>query len=249
MLRILLECSGLIYSCLHFQAHVVAAFEQSLASMTSRLQSLTMTAEHKASRSASCNTVAHFNRFLYVIQENELQDLRHFVEQMRKSGVDAGTVAKSDMQSNHPLMSRQLSSDSVSSVTSQATNLSSVLSVSPNQPPGSCSPSPSPSLKKKSWLRNSFSKAFSRSKRPQGSSRQGTGSDSEDSSGPIRGNGSTWLAPSSPMLAGHHPHHHTDMADDVDRSIAIPETVHEEKTQGKVYGINWHPKHFLLHIN
>lgn len=135
------------------------------------------------------------------------------------------------MQSSHPLMSRQLSSDSVSSVTSQATNLSSVSSISPNQPPGSCSPSPSPSLKKKSWLRNSFSKAFSRSKRPQGGSRQGTGSDSEESSGPVRGNGSTWSAPSSPMLASHHPHHHTDMADDVDRSIAIPETVQDLKKQ------------------
>jgi hypothetical protein len=32
------------------KAHVVAAFEQSLASMTSRLQSLTMTAEQKVSK-------------------------------------------------------------------------------------------------------------------------------------------------------------------------------------------------------
>ena len=36
-----------LIGCIVFQAHVVAAFEQSLASMTSRLQSLTMTAEMK----------------------------------------------------------------------------------------------------------------------------------------------------------------------------------------------------------
>ncbi|XP_046655856.1 neuron navigator 2-like isoform X5 [Daphnia pulicaria] len=195
-------------------AHVVAAFEQSLASMTSRLQSLTMTAEHK---------------------ENEVQDLRQFIDQLRKQGFDAGSLGKMDSHSNHATISRQLSSDSVSSVTSQTTNMSSVSSLSPSQPNGSCSPSPSPSLKKKSWLRNSFSKAFSRSKRPQGGGpRQGTGSDSEDSSGPVRGMGSTWSAPSSPMLASHHPHPHSqmDVTDgDADRSVAVPETVQELKKQ------------------
>lgn len=161
-----------------------------------------------------------------------MQDLRHFVEQIRKSGSDCRIEGKTEVQSGHQPMSRQLSSDSVSSVTSQVTNLSSVSSLSPSQPVGSVSPSPSPSLKKKSWLRNSFSKAFSRSKRPQGGSRQGTGSDSEDSSGPVRGSGSTWSAPSSPMLASHHPHHHTDMADEVDRSIPVPpETVQDLKKQ------------------
>ena len=149
---------------------------------------------------------------------------------MRKQGVDPSSIVRSESQPNHPSMSRQLSSDSVSSVTSQATNLSSISS----QLPGSCSPSPSPSMKKKSWLRNSFSKAFSRSsKRPQGSSRQGTGSDSEDSSGPVHGNGSTWSAPSSPMLASHHPHHQhqADMPDEVDRSVPVPETVQDLKKQ------------------
>ncbi|XP_032794996.2 neuron navigator 2 isoform X2 [Daphnia magna] len=195
-------------------AHVVAAFEQSLASMTSRLQSLTMTAEHK---------------------ENELQDLRQFIDQLRKQGVQTGSLEKIDSQANQSSMSRQLSSDSVSSVTSQTTNMSSVSSLSPSQPNGSCSPSPSPSLKKKSWLRNSFSKAFSRSKRPQGGGlRQGTGSDSEDSSGPVRGIASTWSAPSSPMLASHHPHpqHSIDVPDgEADRSIPVPETVQDLKKQ------------------
>lgn len=169
------------------------------------------------------------------LQENEVQDLRQFIDQLRKQGFDAGSLGKMDSHSNHATISRQLSSDSVSSVTSQTTNMSSVSSLSPSQPNGSCSPSPSPSLKKKSWLRNSFSKAFSRSKRPQGGGpRQGTGSDSEDSSGPVRGMGSTWSAPSSPMLASHHPHPHSqmDVTDgDADRSVAVPETVQELKKQ------------------
>ena len=154
---------------------------------------------------------------------------------MRKASNDS---AGKDNSNPSVQISRQLSSDSVSSVTSQATHFSSVSSVSPpQQPAGSCSPSPSPSLKKKSWLRNSFSKAFSRSKRSQGGSRQGTGSDSEDSSGPVRGSVSTWSAPSSPMLASHHPHHPADLSmDDIDRSLsaavaATPESIQDLKKQ------------------
>lgn len=210
-------------ACIHriacFQAHVVAAFEQSLASMTSRLQSLTMTAERK---------------------ENELQELRQIMDQMRKQGVQIGSSPSRPEAQETPssTMTRQLSSDSVSSLVSQATNASSVSS--PPQPLPPCSPSPS--LKKKSWLRNSFSKAFSRSKRPPDSLRQSAGSDSEDSSGPSGGGGgvSTWSAPSSPMLGSHHHRHlHSalqsdDLADQMGASSAAsasPETLQELKKQ------------------
>ena len=181
---------------------MVAAFEQSLASMTSRLQSLTITAEKK---------------------ENELQELRQIIQQMRRQQQDA-SPSKHDV---HPTMTRQLSSDSVSSM---ATNASSA-----QQPLPPCSPSPS--LKKKSWLRNSFSKAFSRSKRPPGSLRQSAGSDSEDSSGPSCSGVSTWSAPSSPMLSSHHNHHQqlhqqleSALQSEVD-SAAGPETILELKKQ------------------
>jgi hypothetical protein len=134
---------------------------------------------------------------------------------------------------------RQLSTDSVSSLASQLTNLSSTSSSSPQAAnggagsaqmaiPSASSPSPSPSLKKKSWLRNSFSKAFSRSKRGQSSSRGG--SDTEDS-GPV----STWSAPSSPLLASHHPHHpsiHSQSThSSLDESASTPEMVDELKKQ------------------
>lgn len=144
------------------------------------------------------------------------------------------------MEPNHPTLARHHSSDSVSSMASQATNTSSLsVATSPPQPlpPCSPSPSPSPSLKKKSWLRSSFSKAFSRSKRPLGSMRQSASSDSEDSCGPSNGPCNTWSAPSSPMLPSHQQHHlHQGLvlpSDDVtDRSQpAPPETLQELKKQ------------------
>ena len=70
------------------QAHVVAAFEQSLASMTSRLQSLTMTAEHKVnflSRSIE-GIVIIKQKYVIDVQENELQDLRQFVSPIKGTG-------------------------------------------------------------------------------------------------------------------------------------------------------------------
>ena len=146
---------------------------------------------------------------------------------MRKQNANAGRTAKSESTHPNSTMTRQLSSDSVSSITSQVTSLSSISSSSPNQPLPPCSPSPS--LKKKSWLRNSFSKAFSRSKRPPGSSlRHGTGSDSEDSSCQM---GNTWSAPSSPMLASHQPHHQHSTSDEANERQTTPDIVQDLKKQ------------------
>ncbi len=167
-----------------------------------------------------------------------MQELRNFVDQLRKQGsfLEPSPGSKPETQLNRPSLARQLSSDSVCSNASEITNSSfpsSATSPPQPQPPSS----PSNSLKKKSWLRNSFSKAFSRSKRPPGSLRQSTGSDSEDSSGPS--GGSTWSAPSSPMLTSHVPHHHHLNAiikseEDAmpDRSqLTTPETLQDLKKQ------------------
>ena len=148
------------------------------------------------------------NKIYLLIQENELHELRNFIDQMRKQNPDLGHESRLESAQANTPMARHLSSDSVSSMTSQATSFSTVSSSSPNQPLPPCSPSPS--LKKKSWLRNSFSKAFSRSKRPPGSGlRHGAGSDSEDSYSQTGGLGSTWSATSSPMLSTHQSHHKT----------------------------------------
>ncbi|CAM1294373.1 NAV2 (predicted) [Pycnogonum litorale] len=177
------------------QSHVVAAFEQSLSNMTSRLQHLTATAEQK---------------------DSELNELRNTIESLRNKSVEAGLVsskyltgtsvnsvisASPHITRRHTfnnngvdngfkdgrLLSRQLSTDSVSS-------LSSACSLNSSASKQSCDLSNK--KKKKGWLRSSFSKAFSRSKK----NRNGSVSDVED----INMLHSDTSTPNSPLLASPH---------------------------------------------
>ncbi|XP_063244116.1 protein sickie isoform X2 [Bacillus rossius redtenbacheri] len=173
-------------------AHVVSAFEQSLSNMTQRLQHLTSTAERK---------------------DSELLELRQTIELLKKQSVEAGLTSAhiqsmspslarrhtintsgtvtSDGSTNNGNMFRQLSADSVSSINS----LSSVCSLTST--PQALDISSAYKKKKKGWLRSSFSKAFSRSKK----NKNGSVSDVEDS----RALNSDISAPSSPLL--NNPHH------------------------------------------
>uniref|UniRef100_A0A674A747 Neuron navigator 2 n=1 Tax=Salmo trutta TaxID=8032 RepID=A0A674A747_SALTR len=119
-------------------AHLVAAFEQSLGNMTIRLQGLTTTAEQK---------------------DSELNDLRKTVEHMKKQNTAAQAAIDGVInlpQSQQDLcIRRQHSSDSVSSITS-VTSHSSV---------GSNLELDAKNKKtKKNWLRSSFKQAFGKKK-------------------------------------------------------------------------------------
>uniref|UniRef100_A0A8C7L776 Neuron navigator 2 n=1 Tax=Oncorhynchus kisutch TaxID=8019 RepID=A0A8C7L776_ONCKI len=157
-------------------AHLVAAFEQSLGNMTIRLQGLTTTAEQK---------------------DSELNDLRKTVEHMKKQNTAAqaaidGVInlpeltckANESPQSQQDLcIRRQHSSDSVSSITS-ATSHSSV---------GSNLELDAKNKKtKKNWLRSSFKQAFGKKKSSKSASSH---SDVEEMTG--------CSLPSSPKLTAY----------------------------------------------
>uniref|UniRef100_A0A8C3TJ38 Neuron navigator 2 n=1 Tax=Chelydra serpentina TaxID=8475 RepID=A0A8C3TJ38_CHESE len=162
-------------------AHLVAAFEQSLGNMTIRLQSLTMTAEQK---------------------DSELNELRRTIELLKKQNAAAqaaingvintpeltctGTAQPGDLR-----IRRQHSSDSVSSINS-ATSHSSV---------GSNIESDSKKKKRKNWLRSSFKQAFGKKKSPKSASSHSDIEEMTDSSLPsspkLPHNGSTVSTPQS----------------------------------------------------
>ncbi|XP_066503168.1 neuron navigator 2 [Hoplias malabaricus] len=166
-------------------AHLVAAFEQSLANMTIRLKSLTMTAEQK---------------------DTELSELRRTIELLKKQNAVAqaainGVINTPDLTGSNGVqpdlrMRRQHSSDSVSSVTS-ATSHSSMGSNIENQENSS-------KKKKKNWLRSSFKQAFTKKKSPRSASSHSDieeMTDSLPSSPKLTHNGSTH---STPQLRGSH---------------------------------------------
>uniref|UniRef100_A0A8D3C336 Neuron navigator 2 n=1 Tax=Scophthalmus maximus TaxID=52904 RepID=A0A8D3C336_SCOMX len=141
-------------------AHLVAAFEQSLGNMTIRLKSLTLTAEQK---------------------DSELNELRKTIELLKKQNLVAQAAINGHQhhqQHQQPdlRIRRQHSSDSVSSVAS-ATSHSSV---------GSNMDADAKNKKKnkKNWLRSSFKQAFGKKKSPKSASSHSDIEEMTDSSLP-----------------------------------------------------------------
>uniref|UniRef100_A0A3B3SHE1 Neuron navigator 1 n=1 Tax=Paramormyrops kingsleyae TaxID=1676925 RepID=A0A3B3SHE1_9TELE len=147
-------------------ANLVAAFEQSLTLMTARLQSLSVSAEQK---------------------DSELLDLRETIENLKTKNTETQAVIQGAL--NNPNMTpkelrirRQNSSESISSLNS-ITSHSSI---------GSYKDADAKKKKKKSWLKNSFNKAFSIKKGPKSTTSY---SDIEEIATPDSS------APSSPKLS------------------------------------------------
>ncbi|XP_074833608.1 neuron navigator 1 isoform X3 [Carettochelys insculpta] len=131
-------------SQLSANANLVAAFEQSLVNMTSRLRQLAETAEEK---------------------DTELLDLRETIDFLKKKNSEAqaviqGALNGTDVTPKELRIKRQNSSDSISSLNS-ITSHSSI---------GSGKDAEAKKKKKKSWLRSSFNKAFSIKKGPKSAS-------------------------------------------------------------------------------
>ncbi|KAM9759005.1 neuron navigator 1 isoform 2-T2 [Menidia menidia] len=117
-------------------ANLVAAFEQSLALMTARLQTLSVSSEQK---------------------DSELTELKDTIEILKVKNTEAQEIIQDalsnpDITPKELLINRQNSSESISSLTSTTSHSSM----------GSLKEQEAKKKKKKSWLRSSFNKAFSK---------------------------------------------------------------------------------------
>ncbi|KAK7176845.1 hypothetical protein R3I93_000938 [Phoxinus phoxinus] len=156
-------------------AHLVAAFEQSLGNMTIRLKSLTMTAEQKDSELNELRKTIELLKKQNAVAQAAINGVINTPELSCKSERSGKNVSSPGAQPDLR-MRRQHSSDSVSSITS-ATSHSSLGSNMDN-------PDSNSKKKKKNWLRSSFKQAFSKKKSPKSASSHSDIEEMTDSSLP-----------------------------------------------------------------
>ncbi|XP_051548622.1 neuron navigator 2-like isoform X1 [Myxocyprinus asiaticus] len=154
-------------------AHLVAAFEQSLGNMTIRLQGLTTTAEQKETELSELRKTIELLKKQNTVTQSTINGVINTPDPNRKVSLDSingSSQSQRDLQ-----IHRQPSSDSVSSMTS-ATSHSSIgsnleLDTKNNK-------------KKKNWLRSSIKQAFGKKKSPKSASSQSDIEEMTDSSLP-----------------------------------------------------------------
>ncbi|CAJ1049586.1 neuron navigator 2 isoform X3 [Xyrichtys novacula] len=165
-------------------AHLVAAFEQSLGNMTIRLKSLTLTAEQKDSELNELRKTIELLKKQNAVAQAAINGVINTPELAQKGERTAGSNGSPQQQQHQQPQNqqpdlrirRQHSSDSVSSITS-ATSHSSV---------GSNMDADAKNKKKnkKNWLRSSFKQAFSKKKSPKSASSHSDIEEMTDSSLP-----------------------------------------------------------------
>ncbi|XP_041639463.1 neuron navigator 2 isoform X2 [Cheilinus undulatus] len=166
-------------------AHLVAAFEQSLGNMTIRLKSLTLTAEQKDSELNELRKTIELLKKQNAVAQAAINGVINTPELTNKGDRTAGSNGSPQQQQKQQhqqnqqpdlRIRRQHSSDSVSSITS-ATSHSSV---------GSNMDADAKNKKKnkKNWLRSSFKQAFSKKKSPKSASSHSDIEEMTDSSLP-----------------------------------------------------------------
>ncbi|KAM6942627.1 neuron navigator 2 isoform 3-T3 [Xenentodon cancila] len=161
-------------------AHLVAAFEQSLGNMTIRLKSLTLTAEQKDSELNELRKTIELLKKQNAVAQAAINGVINTPELAPKGNRTASGNGSPQQQHHNQQpdlrIRRQHSSDSVSSVAS-ATSHSSV---------GSNMDTDAKNKKKnkKNWLRSSFKQAFAKKKSPKSASSHSDIEEMTDSSLP-----------------------------------------------------------------
>ncbi|CAB1457603.1 unnamed protein product [Pleuronectes platessa] len=189
-------------------ANLVAAFEQSLALMTARLETLSVSSDQKPlsptdqPSAESPSTNPHLRSILVqlpfyeltgghidvsALQDSELTELKETIDILKTQNSEAqeiihGALSDADITPKELVINRQNSSESISSLASTTSHSSM----------GSLKEQEAKKKKKKSWLRSSLNKAFSK----KGSKPPGPYADIEEIATPESS------APSSPKV--HH---------------------------------------------